>query len=138
MRCVINHAIKSSEGWVADREKVTHADTALEGRVLVLEQFAQWTDHVFRRPDHPGLLYVVFPSLRGGWQIQQMPAEPGSFQGRKPLPEAWGALRGEALAKVTGLPLGDDPAVFCHAGLFIGGAATKEDVLDMAKLAIEA
>jgi len=135
---IISAAIKSAEAWVSAKTKVLEAATELDGSVLVLEEFCAWQEHVFSRPDQEAILYVIFPSLRGGWQVQQMPVEPDSFQGRKPLPEAWGGLRGEALAKVTGLPLGDDPSVFCHAGRFIGGAATKEDVLAMARLAIEA
>ena len=65
------------------------------------------------------LLYVVFPGPGGRqWMVQQVAKAVGSFEGRKPLPEAWAGLRDEAFAKATGVADG----VFCHPGRFIGGA----------------
>lgn len=66
------------------------------------------------------------------WRIQAVSAAPGSFESRKALPEAWRGLRDEALSEATGVP----GCVFIHASGFIGGAATKEGVLALARLAL--
>lgn len=50
------------------------------------------------------------------------------------MPEPWRGLRDEELSKVSGIP----GCVFVHASGFIGGNATYEGVLEMAKKAVAA
>lgn len=64
--------------------------------------------------------------------MQAVSAAPGSFQSRKPLPAAWRGLRDEALSEASGIPGG----VFVHTSGFIGGNATLEGALEMAKKAL--
>lgn len=45
------------------------------------------------------------------------------------MPAAWRGVRDEKLSEVSGIPGG----VFVHAGGFIGGNATYEGVLEMAR-----
>jgi len=54
---------------------------------------------------------------------------PGSFESRKPLPAAWRGVRDDALSELSGIP----GCVFVHASGFIGGNATYEGALEMAK-----
>jgi uncharacterized UPF0160 family protein len=103
-------------------------------KVLILEQFVPWSEHLFTRLDQNDILYVLFPSLRGGYQLQQVPTEPGSMRGRKPLPAAWGGLRDKELAAVTGV----EDAMFCHNGLFVCGAASVAGTLKLAEAAVAA
>ena len=140
---VLSNEMKSAEEHVAARDVVLSAGNpaalragtpAAASAILVLERFVPWTDHIFDRPDANDLLYVVFPSERGGYNVQQVPESAGSFKGRKPLPEAWAGLRGKELAKLIGIA--DGPAVFCHPGRFICGAETKEEAIFMAGSAV--
>jgi uncharacterized UPF0160 family protein len=132
---VLNNEMKAAEEHVAARDVVLSASTpATASAILVLEKFVPWTDHIFDRPDANDLLYVVFPSERGGYNVQQIPEAPGSFKGRKPLPEAWAGLRGAELAKIVGINSG--PSVFCHPGRFICGAEYVDDALNMATQAV--
>ena len=133
---VIANTTAEAEAFVEARDTVSGADTAVGDRVLILEKFVPWSEHLFDRADQHDLLYVVFPSLRGGFCVQQVPEEPDSFKGRKALPEAWAAKRGQELAELLGLSSGGD-ATFCHGGRFVGGAETLEDCLKMARLAVE-
>jgi uncharacterized UPF0160 family protein len=50
------------------------------------------------------------------------------------MPEAWRGLRDEALSEVAGIP----GCVFVHASGFIGGNATYDGALAMAKKAVAA
>ena len=43
--------------------------------VMVLDQFVPWQDYI-----DDDILACAFPSLRGGWNIQLAPVEPGSFE----------------------------------------------------------
>ena len=84
---------------------------------------------------HHEPLYIVFPAETGDtWMVQCVPPAPGSFDKRKPLPRAWTGLRGGELAAVTDV----QDAVFCHNGLFICGARSREGALRLARMAIEA
>ena len=121
---------------VESKRAVLDADTAVNGKVLVLDKFVPWDEHVYSRPDQEDLLYVIFPSLRGGFCIQQVPVEAGSFEGRKPLPEEWAGKRGDDLKELVGLDESGS-ATFCHPGRFICGAETLEDALKLAELAVK-
>jgi uncharacterized UPF0160 family protein len=66
--------------------------------------------------------------------VQCVPPSPGSFEQRKSLPEPWRGLRDEALSEASGIPGG----VFVHASGFIGGNATYEGILAMARKAVAA
>ncbi len=134
---VLENELRSCEEFVAALGVVLSAQTADNHRLMILEQFVPWGEHIFSRPDAEHLLYVVFPSERGGWLCQQIPKSPGSFEGRKPLPEAWAGLRGEELAKIAGLSAAGQ-ATFCHPGRFICGGETRADALRLAALAVQA
>jgi uncharacterized UPF0160 family protein len=110
-----------------DGKKVVLAADAENG-IMILPEYVPWVEHIFSRPDIDELLYVVFPSERGGYMLQQI-----RFEGRKPLPEAWAGLRGEALADATG---GLIDVIFVHPNRFCGGAESLETTLKMAELAI--
>jgi uncharacterized UPF0160 family protein len=132
----LRRAILREAGVLMAEHEVISAPTESEGQVLVLQRFVPWQEALLLRPGQERLLYVVFPSERGGYCVQQVPLRPGSGEGRKPLPKAWAGKRGAELAEATGLTLGASPSVFVHPGRFVGGAATLADTLAMARLAV--
>lgn len=119
---------------IVSEKRVERAMLAQVGdRVLVLERFeAGAADRLADQPDGKGFLFQVYPDARGTWMVQQVALLPGSFAGRRPLPEAWAGLRDAALAAITGVP----DAVFCHNGRFIAGAKTRQGALRLAELAL--
>lgn len=78
--------------------------------------------------------FIVSQRLDGTWQARAVPAALGSFEVKKPLPNAWAGLEGEALAKVTGV----EDATFCHKNSWLAGAQTKEGALELAHKALNA
>ncbi|MFA7202777.1 MAG: MYG1 family protein [Candidatus Caldatribacteriota bacterium] len=104
--------------------------------VLELPKGGPWQEHIFEL-DLTEVLFVIYPSERGGYYIQTVPDKPGSFGMRKGLPAAWAGLRGEELASKLDLSTSGS-ATFCHPGRFIGGAETLSDVKKMAELAVMA
>ena len=101
--------------------------------VLVLQQHAESWQSLLCQLDPGGqLLYVVFQAPDGTWMVQQAPTSEASFEGRKPLPEAWAGLRDEALQSVSSVA----DAVFCHRGRFICGARSLEGALALARSAV--
>lgn len=129
--------IRSAMQAELDRARIlAQAQEALaEGEtVLVLERGGSWQSPVIaaNAGSSTGIDFVVYPDPRGQWMIQCVPPSEGSFDKRLPLPEEWAALRDQELQALTGVA----DAIFCHPGRFIAGAATREGVLAMAKLAI--
>jgi len=113
------------------------AQQANEPAILVLNHFVPWQATVIA--EAPDCQFVVFPSEDGQWRVQVVPQALDSFEPRRPLPAAWGAKRGADLAaavRADGGILGDEEAVFCHAGRFICGATSFEGAMQMARTAL--
>ena len=112
---------------------VEEAIDRTEGPVMVLERFAPWQEFIFSSKNEKAndILFVVFPSNRGGYNWQCVPASLGSFAQRHPVPQEWRGLNGKALQDVTGVA----SATFCHNAGFIGGADTLEDAIRLAEIA---
>lgn len=125
--------------------KVAHAQAGIEARAKVLEYYEQADDkrvvvmeqslpwaRTLTEKEEP--LFVVYPKPESDeWRVQAVPVELGDFDNRADLPEAWAGKEGQELIDETGV----ETAVFCHRGLFLAVARTKEDVLEMVEIALE-
>ena len=133
---VLARAIASAESKARAKALVDTAIGASEERIIILPQFAPWQEYVLTSTDAKAAnaLYVVFPSNRGGYNVQAIPDAIGSFGNRKPLPESWRGVPTNDLQAVSGVA----DANFCHKGGFIGGADSLEGAMAMARKAIEA
>ncbi|MFT4870037.1 MAG: uncharacterized UPF0160 family protein [Colwellia sp.] len=130
---LLTRFIASANGGISAKDIVAKAiENAKDPRVIVLEQYTPWKTTVHALSEVA--LYMVYPSNSGQWRIQTVPVELGSFEDRKPLPNAWAGLSDQALKDATGI----DDAMFCHNGLFIAGAESFESTMKMASMALEA
>lgn len=133
---ILSRAIETAESKARAKSLVDTAIAASEERIIILPRFAPWQEYVLESEDPRAAeaLYVVFPSNRGGYNVQAIPDAVDSFGNRKPLPESWRGLRDADLQEACGVA----DAIFTHAAGFIGAAATLEGTLKMARKAIEA
>ncbi len=104
-----------------------------ENGIMVLEEYMPYQEFVLESEDEKAkdVLYVVFKSNRGGYNVRCIAKEQGSFDCRKKFPEEWAGLRNEELQAVTGVKT----ASFCHNARFICVAGNMEDAIALAKLA---
>ena len=104
--------------------------------IMVLERFAPWQAGLLNseNPKAKDILFVVFPSNRGGYNWQGVPDALGSFTLRKASPKEWHGKSAEELKNLTGVAT----AHFCHNTGFLGATETLEDAIMMARLAIKA
>ncbi len=80
------------------------------------------------------LLYFVSPdTINNTWGVTAVNTPEDKFISKQPFPEEWAGLKGEALAKVTGVPDAD----FCHINRFLAVAKSKEGALELLKKAME-
>jgi len=97
------------------------------GEVLVLNRYLPYADVVQQDARLKDVLFVVYPSQRGGWNVQTIPKDPGSFVNRMDFPKDW---------------LGhEDPErgiYFAHTANFLIACHTKDQAIRVAKEAVEA
>lgn len=91
-----------------------------------------WKEHLFLLEKDlkiEGLIkFVLFLDEKGKWRVQAVPKTPDSFESRVGLHPEWRGLRDQVLSSASGIP----GTIFVHATGFIGGAETREAVLQMA------
>lgn len=132
---ILDNVIQSAISKAKAKEIVEVAIRKSENHIMVLEQFAPWQDYVFDSENKKAgdILYVIFPSNRGGYNLQCVPDLPGSFTQRKSLPKEWRGLNGKELQEVTGV----QDATFVHPAGFIGGADSLDGAMKLAMLAVK-
>jgi len=134
-----------ANAWLPGRDLVIaglskRGEVDPSGKIILFEQFCPWKEHLFELEKElavaPGDLpfYVLYPDeTANNWRIQAIPIAPESFESRKALPEAWRGIRDAELSNLSSV----DGCIFVHASGFIGGNATKEGAMKMAKLALD-
>lgn len=116
-------------GYVRKANAETRAESlvlnsrVIDGKILVLERYAPWQEVVSSQM--LDILYCVFPSNRGGYNVQTVPIESGSFIPRKGFPEEW-----------LGKPVESLGMTFCHPGNFILSCRTLEQAIACAQIAV--
>lgn len=105
------------------------------GGILILDNYMPWKDIVLTSSNSKAkdILYAIFPSKRGGYNVVATPVSSGSFDVKKPFPSTWAGLENEELQKVSGV----DTITFCHKGLFICACMTYEDALKIAEISLK-
>lgn len=114
-------------------EDVVEAAIEKSDTIMHLERFVPWQGHLMRseNPKANDILFVTYPSLRGGFNAQAVPIK-GSNQNRMLFPAEWHGKSGDDLTQLTGVP----NAVFCHKAGFIVSAETLAGVTSLARKAI--
>lgn len=129
---------------VIEREiKIVQMDEELESsekigdHILILKDGSPWQEAMLQNPKFGNILYVIFPSNRGGYNLQAVPDKIGGFGQRKPLPAKWAGLSGKDLTQLEPfLNLTPSVNLFCHPNRFIAGAETLEEVKKMARISV--
>lgn len=102
--------------------------------ILILDCYMPWKDIVLssQNPKAKDILYAVFPSKRGGYNVVATPVLPGSFDVKKPFPSSWAGKENNELQTISGVKT----ITFCHKNLFICACDTYEDAIKIAKISI--
>lgn len=133
---VFDRFIISVVSKIRAKSRVEDAIENSKNQILILEKFMPWKEFLLDSENEKAknILFVVFPSNRGGYNVYAVPKENGSFESRKLFPAKWAGLKDEELSKISGVAT----ATFCHTGRFICATRTKEDATKIARIAVEA
>lgn len=111
--------------------EAAYRETA-DKRIIVLDRPYPAENFLTRYPEP---LFVIKPVLADGtWKVGTIGSRPESFAVRKQFPKSWAGKRDSELEEITGVP----DAIFCHNGLWMARAGSREGALALAKLALEA
>ena len=92
---VIKNIIKTIEHKIEAVDEVTAAIRKMEGGVLVLDRSLPWVESVIEYNNgEPKVKLVIYPSNRGGFNIQVVPIKGGSFESWLKIPEEVANLEG--------------------------------------------
>lgn len=85
---IIKNIIKTIEDKIEAIDEISTAIKKMEGGVLVLGRYLPWVDSVIEYNNgDPKVKLVVYPSNRGGYNIQVVPKKGGSFESWLKIPE---------------------------------------------------
>ena len=92
---VIKNIIKTIEDKIEAVDEVTAAIRKMEDGILVLNRYLPWVDSVIEYNNGDSKVQlVVYPSNRGGYNIQVVPKRSGSFESWLKIPESIVAFEG--------------------------------------------
>ena len=125
---VLERRIDTMRHARAAQNEVRERMATCDGRVLVLTRYIPWKPSVVGS----GYLYVVSPSLRGGYNVQSVPKSVGSREAVLPFPKVWWGQPADVLQSMTGIT----GFSFCHASGFLCAAENLDAAMHIANLAI--
>ena len=134
LKRVITNVISVLKGQQIVERAIVEAG---ERKYIVLgKRITGWREAVIRskNPVAQKILYGIYPDgSTGHWAIKTVPpALDRMMEQRKAFPESWRGLRGDDLAKITGVKT----ANFCHLAGFLAVADEKDDAIRLAELAL--
>ena len=126
------------------KREIVHAKAKIEAEKYVNEAYLKSEDKRFvvtdraypmdAFQDKTEVLFVVSPENRSkGWCVRTIRKDEHGYANRKDLPKEWAGKSGKEMAKISGV----SDATFCHLGLFLAVAKSKEGAIALAKKAVE-
>ena len=119
---LINVISKTISKIKAEDRVKQHLDNARNG-IMEMDIYLPWQDIVLNNEDPENLVnFVIFPSQRGGFNVQAVPVELGSFETRIPFPEA---IRGKSQNEIEEIS-GVYDVRFCHNSGFLANVGNLQ------------
>lgn len=110
---------------VEAREIVDEAyKKAEDKKIVVLQRFVPAIEYIQEK--YKDTEFIVFPSLRGGFNIQGIPVSKEDKTLKVPFPNEWLGKRNEELREVSGIKEID----FCHPGNFMCACQTVDAAIE--------
>ncbi len=124
--------IQARDGVLAEGEVLSIYNNTKDKRIIVLDKHYPF-EYILNTCPEP--LFVICPSrdIRNKWGVRALREDPKTFKNRKSFPKSWGGLRDKELQDITGVK----DAIFCHRGLFLAVAKSKEGAIRLAELALK-
>ena len=100
---------------IAEEELKEELKDITDEKYIILDKFLPYEDTILGDEKYNNLLFVAYPSNRGGYAIKVIPKSTEDKTARQSFPEEWAGLEGEELELISGI----DGLTFCHTARFI-------------------
>ena len=127
---ILRNHFKSVAGLCRAGKLVQQAMEDSDGTVLELPQYVPWKKEV----TGSGYQMVVYPSNRGGYSVQGVPAARNTTELVCAFPEEWRGKEASELPEISGI----ETLRFCHVTGFLAATDTREDAILAAQAALAA
>ncbi len=127
---MLTHKLETIRSVQRAAAEVTAALGEMRRRIVRLKRFAPWKQQLIPSKAR----FVVYPSPRGGWAAQTVPASFGSPAPKTPFPAEWAGADAADLPGLSGV----ETLRFCHTGRFIITTGTEEDAVAACEAAMDA
>ena len=117
-KAILENIIDKYKSAEYARKEVLEYYAKSKDGLVIMDRYAPWEDALDEEINANRVKAIVFPSLRGGWNIERI--EDSGFE----FPKDWWGTREE---KVKGL-------LFCHASGFMCNFKELQDILDIVEL----
>lgn len=116
-KMILEEEVIYINGKVISDKKVTEIinNSDVSKGYLYLDEYIPFDDAIFGHSEGDKILFVAYPSNRGGYAIKTVGKNSNDRTSRKLFPEEWAGLQGMELEEVSGI-VGLN---FCHTGRFI-------------------
>jgi len=131
-KVILSREIIQAQDRILAEEIVTSIyNNTADKKIIILDKNYPY-EYVLNNFPEP-LFVIYFKKSNDSWQVRAVRNDPKSFKNRKNFPVSWAGLRDEELQKITGV----SDAMFCHRGLFLVVAKSKEGAVKLAQIAVE-
>jgi uncharacterized UPF0160 family protein len=103
------------------RELIETALANSKDNIVILPRFAPWKMILVQSDAE----FVVYPSQRGGYSAQVIPADLDTKEAKHNFPEEWAGKPEDELQKISGVRT----LTFCHKGRFLISADNLDDII---------
>lgn len=116
-RMILEEEVSTVQGKVLAEKKIQNILNQIheEDSFLVLDQYIPYEEFLLKQDNTKNILFVAFPSNRGGYAIKTVPKSNEDKSARMEFPVEWAGLVGKELEEVSGI----SGLRFCHSGRFI-------------------
>lgn len=126
---LLREVVQAQDAVLAEESVISIYKNTEDKKIIVLDK-----NYPFDFTTFPEPLFIIYPRQTDNtWGVKSVLKEPKTFSNRKDFPKSWAGLRDDELQKVSGVP----DAVFCHRGLFLAVAKSKEGAIKLAQIAVE-
>lgn len=132
-RIILSLEIERIIGKEKAKVKVLEEIKKQTGPILVFDEYLPYEEVLLNTSEAKDILFVMFPSNRGGYAINTVPTDITNRTDRLLFPKEWAGKSGIELEKETGIA----GSLFCHVNRFLTTAKDKDTAYKLALLAIE-
>lgn len=96
----------------------------MENKIVILDKFVPFSKLL----TGTDAVYVIYPSLRGGYCVQGVPVEDESRDVKVPFPDSWRGLEEDDIESISGIK----GMTFCHNSGFMASSDTLDTAVEIA------